>query len=83
MRSRLMVFVIVFFAGMTVMAVEMAGARLLDPYFGNSLIVWASLIGLIMICLAAGYFLGGRLADRWPDAGVLYRITLWASFAVS
>jgi len=64
------------------MAVEMAGARLLDPYFGNSLIVWASLIGLIMLYLSAGYFLGGRLADRWPDARVLYSLTLVASFAI-
>ena len=77
-----MLLTIVFLSGMTVMAVEMAGARLLDPYFGNSLIVWASLIGLIMIYLSAGYFLGGRLADRWPDAGLLYRITIWASFIV-
>lgn len=75
--------VIVFIGGMTVMTVEMAGARLLDPYFGNSLIVWACLIGLIMLYLAVGYFLGGRLADRWPDAGLLYRVTLWASFSIA
>ena len=81
-QSNRMLLVIVFLSGMTVMAVEMAGARLLDPYFGNSLIVWASLIGLVMIYLSAGYFLGGRLADRWPDAGLLYRITIWASFVI-
>jgi predicted membrane-bound spermidine synthase len=73
---------IVFLAGMTTMAVEMAGSRLLDPYFGNSLIVWASLIGLIMVYLSAGYYLGGKLADVRPHAATLYQLTLWASFAV-
>jgi predicted membrane-bound spermidine synthase len=80
--SRRILLSIVFLAGMTSMAVEMAGARLLDPYFGNSLIVWASLIGLILIYLSAGYFVGGRLADRWPRPALLYQITLWASFVV-
>ena len=81
-RSNRMLLLIVILSGMTTMATEMAGSRLLDPYFGNSQIVWASLIGLIMIYLSAGYFLGGRLADRWPDAALLYRITLWASFVI-
>jgi predicted membrane-bound spermidine synthase len=77
-----MLLLIVILSGMTTMATEMAGSRLLDPYFGNSQIVWASLIGLIMLYLSAGYFLGGRLADRWPHAALLYRITLWASFVI-
>lgn len=82
MNARPLLLVTVFLAGMTTMSVEMAGARLLDPYFGNSLIVWASLIGLIMLYLAAGYFLGGRLADRWPRERIFYRLTAWAAFWV-
>lgn len=82
MRINRTLLLIVILSGMTTMAVEMAGSRLLDPYFGNSQIVWASLIGLIMLYLSAGYFLGGRLADRWPDAGLLYQMTLWASFVI-
>ena len=81
-RTNRMLLFIVILSGMTTMATEMAGSRLLDPYFGNSQIVWASLIGLIMIYLSAGYFLGGRLADRWPNPAVLYQITLWASFII-
>jgi len=81
-RTNRMLLLIVILSGMSTIATEMAGSRLLDPYFGNSQIVWASLIGLIMIYLSAGYFLGGRLADRWPEPALLYQITLWASFVI-
>jgi len=55
---------IVFLNGMAVMVLEMAGARLLAPELGTSIIVWTSLIGVILAFLSLGYWLGGRLADK-------------------
>ncbi len=72
----------VFVAGMTTMGVEMSAARLLDPYFGNSLVVWANLIGLILVYLSVGYYLGGKVADRSPHPTTFYTITATAGALV-
>lgn len=56
--------IIVFLSGAIVMVLELVGSRILAPFFGTSIFVWTSLIGIILGCLSVGYLVGGKLADR-------------------
>jgi spermidine synthase len=67
----LAVAVAVFISGAALLGVEIAASRVLAPFFGNSLFVWGSLIGVVLGGLALGYGLGGALADRYPTVQLL------------
>jgi spermidine synthase len=65
------------------MVLEMAGSRVVAPYMGTSLVVWTSLIGIIMVSLTLGYWLGGIVADRRPEMSILHYIILAAALVTA
>ncbi len=72
LKNKIYLYLTEFFAGMSVMAVELGASRLLAPYFSSSQIVWTIIIGTIMIAMALGNIYGGRTADKNPNPDRLY-----------
>lgn len=67
---------LVLVVGVATLGIEIAAVRLLAPYFGASEVVWANTIGVVLVALAIGYWIGGRLADRRPNLADLCTVVM-------
>jgi spermidine synthase len=65
-RNRFL-YLLVLVVGTGSLGAEIAAVRLMAPFFGASTIVWANTIGIVLVALSVGYWIGGRLGDRYPD----------------
>jgi spermidine synthase len=71
-----------FVSGAILMALEMVASRFLAPQYGNSIVVWASLISVFLSGLSVGYWLGGTFADRWPSLNGVAAVLISAAGCV-
>ncbi len=55
---------VVFLAAAAVLVLEIVGLRLVAPYIGITLETSSAIIGVALAAIAAGAFVGGRLADE-------------------
>lgn len=83
LKNKFYLYLTEFFAGVSVMAVELGASRLLAPYFSSSQIVWTIIIGTIMIAMALGNLWGGKSADRDPNPDRLYRRLMVAALWIA
>jgi len=81
--ERALLAALVFVVGAASLGVEIAVARLLAPYFGASTIVWANTIAVVLVSLSAGYWFGGRVADRHPHLRGLCWLVLAAAVLIA
>jgi spermidine synthase len=79
MRTNRFLYLLVFVVGTGSLGAEIAAVRLMAPFFGASTIVWANTIGVVLVALSVGYWLGGRLGDRHPDMRSLCLMVLAAA----
>ena len=75
--------IIVFLSGAIGMGLELIAARVLSPYVGSSNVVWTSIIGIILVSMSLGYWLGGKKADKEASGNVLSRLLLGSALFTS
>lgn len=83
LAARLRLRAALFLAGAAVMVLQIVGTRIIGPHFGSGLSVWTALITVTLVALAAGYFVGGVLADRHPHAAAFAAVLLAAAAAIA
>jgi tetratricopeptide (TPR) repeat protein len=55
----------VFFSSACIMTLELVAGRLIARHLGSSLYTWTSVIGVVLLGITIGNYLGGRIADRF------------------
>ena len=75
--------IIIFLSGAIGMGLELVAARVLSPYVGSSNVVWTSIIGIILLSMSLGYWIGGKKADKGVDANVLSKLLIFAAVTTS
>lgn len=63
--------IVVFVAAAAVLVLEILAARMMAPYVGVSLNTYTGIIGTVLAGIAAGTWVGGRLADRFDPQKLL------------
>jgi MFS family permease len=69
--SKIVAAVLVFVCSAAVLMLEILAGRLLAPYVGISLETYTSIIGTVLAGIAAGAWVGGKLADRFDTRRLL------------
>jgi spermidine synthase len=63
-----------FITGGVSLILEIAGTRLISPFYGSSIYSWSALITVTLLSLACGYGLGGRQADKSSSLQLFSRL---------
>ena len=63
--------IVVFIASFCTLVIELVAGRIMAPYVGVSLYTWTSIIGVVLAGISIGAYLGGLIADRYPQPSTL------------
>jgi hypothetical protein len=74
--------IIMVIAGGSLMCLEIIAGLTIAPFFGSSVFVWGSVIGVFMGALSLGYLAGGKIAGRSQKPGNLALMLLLSGLTV-
>lgn len=75
-----LLFILAFIEGGAVMCIELCSAKILTPYFGTSIYVWAAVLGITLTALMCGYYLGGYISSKYQNKKTIYWLMLIGGF---
>ena len=81
--KKYMLEITVFICGAIGMILELVAARVLSPYVGSSNLIWTTIIGVMLISMSIGYWLGGKKADKDPNINNLSNLILLGALITS
>ncbi len=76
---------LIFITGAVTLSLEVLASRIMTPYFGVSLYIWAGILSITLIFLALGYQFGGQISQRRDQDGLqrtLLAAPLWAALSI-
>lgn len=74
LKTNWFLFLVLIIEGGALMAVELIGAKLIAPFYGNSLYVWAAVLSTTLGGLSIGYYTGGNISSKHPNQKTLIKI---------
>ncbi|MBN2753249.1 MAG: fused MFS/spermidine synthase [Candidatus Goldbacteria bacterium] len=77
--GKIILYINSFIAGAATLIIEIAGTRIMAPFFGTTVFTWSALIGITLLSLAAGYYAGGLYSEKERNYTSVYSVTLLAS----
>jgi len=76
---------LIFITGAVTLSLEVLASRIMTPYFGVSLYIWAGILSITLIFLALGYHFGGQISQRRDKEALnltLLSAPLWAALSI-
>ncbi len=74
-------YIITFIASFCILVIEIVAGRILAPFVGVSLYTWTSIIGIVLAGISIGAYVGGRIADRFPESKTLAVLLITSGMA--
>lgn len=72
-----------FLEGAAVMITEIAAGKIVAPYFGTSIQIWAIILSSTLLGLALGYFTGGYLTKKHTAIKLVYFLMFLAGLFIT
>lgn len=80
--ERTVIRIAVFLSGAMLMAAEIVAFRIIGKTFGSALRETTAVIAIFLAAMSVGYWIGGRIGDRWPQPSTIIAALMGAGLTL-